>query len=174
METAEYVGGVASDPTPLFARDANFLARSLGVLAGLEPEGASDESDVIENLRRIVAHGAADGFASRPISCGACSAALDTTTQMLPLPAADPLTAPLHLDYGTATTIGRVRSQNQDARAAVLFDIRDDHSDDSPLAVFLVADGMGGEAHGELASRIATRILSVEMASRCPPSPAPP
>jgi PPM family protein phosphatase len=164
METAEYVGGAASDPTPLFARDANFLARSLGVLAGLEPERAGDESDAVENLRRIVAHGTADGFASPADLAGACSMALDTTAQMLPLPAAEALAAPLHLDYGTATTIGRVRSQNQDACAAVVFDIRDDHSDDLPLAVFLVADGMGGEAHGELASRIATRILPVELA----------
>ena len=164
METAEYVGGAASDPATLFARDANFLARSLGVLGGLEPERASDESDAVENLRRIVAHGASDSFASPADLAGACSMALDTTAQMLPLPAAAALTAPLHLDYGTATTIGRVRSQNQDACAAVLFDIRDDHSDDLPLAVFLVADGMGGEAHGELASRIATRILPVELA----------
>src|SRR5690348_653619 len=164
METAEYVGGAASDPTPLFARDANFLARSLGVLAGLEPERGGDESDAVENLRRIVAHGASDGFTSPADLAGACSMALDTATQMLPLPAAEALAAPLHLDYGTATTIGRVRSQNQDACAAVIFDIRDDHSDDLPLAVFLVADGMGGEAHGELASRIATRILPVELA----------
>lgn len=164
METAEYVGGAASDPTPLFARDANFLARSLGVLAGLEPERGGDESDAVENLRRIVAHGASDGFTSPADLAGACSMALDTATQMLPLPAAEALAAPLHLDYGTATTIGRVRSQNQDACAAVVFDIRDDHSDDLPLAVFLVADGMGGEAHGELASRIATRILPVELA----------
>jgi serine/threonine protein phosphatase PrpC len=163
MEMAEYVGGAASDPTPLFARDANFLARSLGVLAGLEPDRAADESDAVENLRRIVAHGESDGFTSPADLAAACSAALDTATQMLPLPTAETLAAPLHLDYGTATTIGRVRSQNQDACAAVLFDIRDDHADDLPLAVFLVADGMGGEAHGELASRIATRILPVEL-----------
>jgi protein phosphatase len=73
--------------------------------------------------------------------------------------------APTRLIFtsGSATTVGRVRSQNQDASAVTQFDLRDDATGDAPFAVFLVSDGMGGEAHGEIASRIAARAVTVEM-----------
>ena len=64
----------------------------------------------------------------------------------------------------SATSIGRVRTENQDASARVIFDIADDVSGDMPINVYLVADGMGGEARGEVASRIATRVLPAELA----------
>jgi len=50
----------------------------------------------------------------------------------------------LDLDVGSKSDIGRVRTNNEDA-CRVLRDAR----------VFVIADGMGGEAHGELASGIA-------------------
>jgi PPM family protein phosphatase len=60
--------------------------------------------------------------------------------------------------------VGIVRSENQDAIAAVIFNLVDDAAGQHlPMGVFLVADGMGGEAHGELASRIAARVVPAEL-----------
>jgi protein phosphatase len=60
--------------------------------------------------------------------------------------------------------VGAVRSENQDATAASIFNIVDDAATShTPMAIFLVADGMGGEAHGELASRIAARTVAAEL-----------
>src|SRR6185437_1825834 len=52
---------------------------------------------------------------------------------------------------------------NQDALGCTVLDIRDDVSRDRPLGIFLVADGMGGEAAGEIASRIGARIAMAEL-----------
>lgn len=68
----------------------------------------------------------------------------------------------LCLRAGTATSVGRVRSQNQDALVAMTLDLRDDLPDGLPMGLYLVADGMGGEAHGEIASRIAARVVTAE------------
>jgi protein phosphatase len=78
------------------------------------------------------------------------------------LPTSASATTRIALLYGSATSVGRVRSENQDASASALFDVHDDQAHGVPLGVFLVADGMGGEAHGELASRIAARTVAAE------------
>jgi serine/threonine protein phosphatase PrpC len=60
-----------------------------------------------------------------------------------------------------------VRTENQDAAGLAVFDVLDDVSATQvgplPVAVFLVADGMGGEERGELASRIAARTVISEI-----------
>src|SRR5579859_5286356 len=161
MESAERVAQGAGDVSALFARDANFLARSLGVLAGLSEEPGPNESLTVDVLRQVVAYGAANSFTNVDDVAATCAAALQTTPSL----ALNGEAASGRLAFlsAAATSVGRVRSENQDACARVIFDIFDDISGDMPLNVFLIADGMGGEAKGEVASRIAARTVPAEM-----------
>jgi serine/threonine protein phosphatase PrpC len=163
MEGAEHVGATIDEAAPLFARDANFLARSLGVLAGMAADAPPDDDVTRENLRRIVAHGEAEGFSGSAEVAAACGVAMETATRALPMVPPEAATQRFELVAGCATTVGMVRGQNQDASALVTFTVNDDWADDMPVGIFLVADGMGGEASGEVASRIAARVVSTEM-----------
>jgi PPM family protein phosphatase len=58
----------------------------------------------------------------------------------------------LHIQQGTATSQGRVRTSNEDSFAA-----------DPAGRLFLVADGMGGHAAGEVASSIAAATVKEVM-----------
>lgn len=158
LETAEDIGGGELESESLFARDANFLARTLGVLADT-PTTGPDEERPREALRQIVAHGEASGFAGPEQLAASCASGVQATPI---LPTSASASARIALLYGSATSVGRVRSENQDASASALFDVHDDQAHGVPLGVFLVADGMGGEAHGELASRIAARTTVSE------------
>ena len=60
------------------------------------------------------------------------------------------------LDVGACTDVGQVRLENQDAHALFPYGAA---GPDGP-ALFLVADGMGGEADGARASRIAAERFS--------------
>jgi protein phosphatase len=163
VERATQIEASGSEPAALFARDANFLARTLEMLAGVPQVAPPDEHPAQAAVREIAARGVVGGFAS-PEEVGAAStAALEAILQVVPLTSEPEGTTRLALRAGSASTVGRVRSQNQDALAVAHFDVSDDVQGDMPLGVFLVADGMGGEARGELASRIAARTVSSEV-----------
>jgi serine/threonine protein phosphatase PrpC len=56
--------------------------------------------------------------------------------------------APLRIEAGTRTDIGRVRKNNEDC-----FQI------EPALNLYVLSDGMGGEAHGEVASALAVKTV---------------
>jgi protein phosphatase len=168
LEEAQVMHPLDPQARPLFARDANFLARTLGVLAGVtDPDTTADRSDAASALLAIVERGAANGFFSASEVGMACSAALPRQKASEAVGAAvDAAAGRLMFSVAIASSVGRVRDENQDAGASALFDMRDDTSGGAgstiPAAVFLVADGMGGEERGELASRITSRTVIAE------------
>jgi serine/threonine protein phosphatase PrpC len=54
----------------------------------------------------------------------------------------------LHIEIGARTDLGRVRKNNEDCYLI-----------DSSLQLFVLSDGMGGEAHGEVASNMAVQTV---------------
>src|SRR5579863_7854949 len=54
----------------------------------------------------------------------------------------------LHIQAGARTDLGRVRKNNEDC-----------FSIDSSLQLYVLSDGMGGEAHGEVASKLAVETV---------------
>jgi PPM family protein phosphatase len=54
----------------------------------------------------------------------------------------------LHIEIGARTDLGRVRKNNEDCYLI-----------DSSLQLFVLSDGMGGEAHGEVASNLAVQTV---------------
>ncbi len=173
LEGRAYLGGVEratplederGEAESLFARDANALARMLEPLAGVPDVPPAGESLAQTGVREIAARGLVGGFTTAEEVGAACATALQVALQAAPTFEEDaPAERRLFLNVGSATSVGRVRSQNQDALAAVSLDVRDDIAGGMPLGVFLVADGMGGEAHGEIASRLAARVVAAEV-----------
>jgi PPM family protein phosphatase len=64
------------------------------------------------------------------------------------------------LEYAALSDIGLRRANNQDSHTVVLAGSEDDFRQRGH--VFMVADGMGGHAAGELASKMATDIVSLD------------
>jgi len=63
------------------------------------------------------------------------------------------------LEVGWATDVGEVRHHNEDAALVITAE----HGDDGAapgLGIFILADGMGGQQAGEVASSIAARIVA--------------
>lgn len=164
MEQASYFDPDSTESGTLIARDANFLARTMAVIGNVPETEVEGEDLLQDNIRRIAAYGETGGFESPGELAGACSVALESVAHALPdLSSNEPMS--ITLEIGSASTVGRVRSQNQDACASATFEITDDRSQGKPVSIFLVADGMGGEARGEWASRIAARLVLAEMAA---------
>jgi serine/threonine protein phosphatase PrpC len=157
-----------SEAGRLVARDSNTLATTLAQLAHVtDAPPAHDDSLAVQTLREVAMRGAESVYSSPEEVAAACGSALQVTPQPLPTPPQATIGVPLHLEAGTATSVGLVRSENQDAVVSIVLDAHDDASrGDAPIGVFLIADGMGGEAHGELASRIAARIVPSQLLSQ--------
>ncbi|GAB4478154.1 MAG: protein phosphatase 2C domain-containing protein [Anaerolineae bacterium] len=62
------------------------------------------------------------------------------------------------ITYGSATDVGRVRSNNQDA-CLTLLATADMVGNPAPIGLFIVADGMGGHHDGELASAVTVQTV---------------
>ncbi|HEY7983680.1 MAG TPA: protein phosphatase 2C domain-containing protein [Ktedonobacterales bacterium] len=180
LEDAQLIHPQDPNAGALFARDAAFLAHSLGALAGI-PEAGAPTGQHGAALAAIVARASAGEYAT-PAQVGAdCAAALARPAAATVLiaspaaaagsrPAASPAAvgaAALAINAAAVTSVGMVREENQDACAIVQLDLRDDASRSAvatnPGGLYLVADGMGGEERGELASRIATRVVVAEI-----------
>ncbi len=66
---------------------------------------------------------------------------------------------PPQLIVGCGQSVGRQRDHNEDALFTLATTFTSDYSN-IPFGLFLVADGMGGHQHGELASGIAIRTMA--------------
>ena len=70
-----------------------------------------------------------------------------------------------HLIVGVAQSIGLQRDHNEDAQFTLTANITD-NNDNMLLGIYIVADGMGGHKHGELASEIAVRSMGHQIIQR--------
>ena len=66
---------------------------------------------------------------------------------------------PVQVGVGSAQSVGKVRDHNEDT-LFVFNSILADGGQDLPFGLFIVADGMGGHQHGEIASGTAARVVT--------------
>ncbi|MGD9091549.1 MAG: protein phosphatase 2C domain-containing protein [Anaerolineales bacterium] len=72
---------------------------------------------------------------------------------------------PRQLIVGSAQSVGRQRDHNEDALLTLTSTLTSDYSN-APFGLFIVADGMGGHHHGEIASGIAIRDMASYIVSK--------
>ncbi len=72
---------------------------------------------------------------------------------------------PTQLLVGAGQSVGRQRDHNEDTLFA-MSSVLSDGAVEVPFGFFLVADGMGGYEHGEVASSVAARIMSEQVISK--------
>ena len=72
---------------------------------------------------------------------------------------------PPQLLAACAQSVGIQREHNEDALFALTTTLTSDHTN-LPFGLYIVADGMGGHQHGEIASGIAIRSMSSYMVSK--------
>lgn len=84
-----------------------------------------------------------------------------TMREMRPLKATVPVrnNHPQHLASAYARSIGQQRDHNEDS-SFLLTSMLSNENQVIPFGLYIVADGMGGHMHGEIASGIAVRALS--------------
>jgi serine/threonine protein phosphatase PrpC len=153
LEESQNVRPGTDDAQLLFERDANFLALTL---AALTVAGSSPRLE--QAIDKIREQGISHSYQSVEQVIADCQQAVaqghpatHSGTQ-LAVPA-------LTVQAGHATSVGRVRTNNEDALGNLAMTIRDGQGQPCLVACFVVADGMGGEALGELASQIAVRCI---------------
>ena len=159
IETAANVINAGAGAAELFRQDANQLAGMIGTLT----ETTTDTSPTSDAAIAIAARGTAHEYTRIEDILTDCVHALPDGLPQLSEAAA---TAPMAIEVGHATTVGLIRQQNQDSIGVLTMEVIDDQLSASPGGIFLVADGMGGEAQGEVASRIAARMIVAEVARR--------
>jgi serine/threonine protein phosphatase PrpC len=88
-----------------------------------------------------------------------------TDEQLQPVTVAPLVIEPAHLLVGVGQSVGKQRERNEDALFS-LSSILSDGNTELPFGVFIVADGMGGHEHGEVASGVAVRAMAEYVLSR--------
>ena len=153
LEDAQVVRAAGDDAQLLFERDANFLALTLAALT--VPGSSGLQAQAINAIRE---HGISHSYQSVAQVIADCQQALalgqDSTHR-----SAQPAVPALTILSGHATSPGRVRSNNEDALANLVMTMIDGHGQPCLAACFVIADGMGGEAYGEIASQIAVQQI---------------
>ncbi len=88
-----------------------------------------------------------------------------TDEQLQPVTMTPVVITPGHLLVGVGQSVGLQRERNEDALFS-LTSILADGNTELPFGVFIVADGMGGHEHGEIASGVAVRAMAEYILSR--------
>jgi hypothetical protein len=70
-----------------------------------------------------------------------------------------PVLEPAQLIAGCGQSVGKQREHNEDALFMLTTNLVDKNSN-LPFGLYVVADGMGGHLHGEVASRLAIHIMA--------------
>ncbi len=162
LEEAQIVRSGGDDARLLFERDANFLALTLGALAALER--TQEDNPLARAISKIREYGSSHSYQSVAQVIADCQQALGTL-ETARQPGSQAPALALAALAGHATSVGRVRAHNEDALGELVMTTLDGQGQARHLACFVVADGMGGEARGEVASQIATRCV-LEQVSR--------
>ncbi len=68
----------------------------------------------------------------------------------------------LQFDVGCSQSVGKQRDHNEDALFALTTNLVSDKTH-IPIGLYIVADGMGGHKHGEIASGLAVRTISSQI-----------
>ncbi|MFZ5917689.1 MAG: PP2C family protein-serine/threonine phosphatase [Chloroflexota bacterium] len=84
---------------------------------------------------------------------------VESAVQDVVMPGEEPLDTGPTLEVGQATHIGKVRKQNQDAFFTLKATLSRD-GETFPFGLFLVADGMGGQKGGGIASGLTARVAA--------------
>ncbi|HEY7357023.1 MAG TPA: protein phosphatase 2C domain-containing protein [Ktedonobacterales bacterium] len=157
LEDAQMVRVGGDDARLLFERDANFLALTLGALASIDPT-REDGNSLARAIGKIREHGSSHSYQSAAQVIADCQQALGTL-QPTGRPGTQAAALTFTVSAGHATSVGRVRSNNEDALGELTMTTFDGQGQPHLIACFVVADGMGGEARGEIASQIATQSI---------------
>ncbi len=88
-----------------------------------------------------------------------------TDEQLQPVTVMPLVMEPAHLLVGVGQSVGKQRERNEDALFS-LSSILSDGNLELPFGIFIVADGMGGHEHGEIASGVAVRAMVEYILSR--------
>ncbi len=164
IEKATVAGPDEEVARPLYTRDVNYLARTMGMVGGVTDTPQLDETTSAHRSLREIAHrGEVGGFAKAEELAESFALALQALASAGAGVGADLRSVRLVVSADAATTVGLVRAANQDAYGLAFFNVHDDAAADAPVGVFLIADGMGGEAKGEIASRLVARAVTTEM-----------
>jgi protein phosphatase len=155
LEDAQVLHTSGDDARLLFERDANFLALTLGVLVATDQTNTNPLEQAIDKIRE---HGISHNYQSAAQVIADCQQAL-ASVERASLPGGQPPALTFSVRSGHATSIGHIRQNNEDALADFLMTIIDGQGHTRLVGCFVVADGMGGEERGEIASQIAAQSI---------------